>query len=327
MKKKSSQHTDKLRRLFEQSEAPAEQAVEKLEQTAEAVVQQAEEATGMTDDRSSIAEEDKQDYPEGRRKSLAEEIGQDHLDGESWANIKDHHEEPKEQPNEDRSDSTPSVTSEQDSSLQSPSPKKSKIPQPAKKESRSRSPVKPAKIHSAIPRPASAGASTTLNTNGKQQLSTTSSLPASEKGAKGASASNNTATTKNSENTKASPGDSNGGSGSVNSSSGARQAEDVKKVEPDTNVGHEQDSSAPADVDSKKQKKKNVSNGEGVVGEQSGKESLPKTEESEGAWFGNKQDGVTDEGKKVVAQDLSTTDPQKDGVSYADKIKEEGVEG
>ncbi|KAE9988678.1 hypothetical protein EG328_008695 [Venturia inaequalis] len=348
LKKKSSQNTDKLRRMFEQSEAKAKQSIEKVEQSAEdvveeikqaaesvarrteqaaeAVVQRTEEAAGTADDRSSIAEEDGQDYPEARRKSLAEEIGEEHLDGESWANIKDHHEEPKEESKEERSNSTRSVTSEQDSSLRSPSPKKSKIPQPAKKESRSRSPVKPAKIHSAIPRPASAGASTTLNTNGKQQSSNSSSLPASEKDAKGVPASNNTATTKDTDNTRPFTSDSNGGSGSVHGSSGAHQAEDVKKVEPNTNVGHEQDSSASAGVDSKKQKKKNKSNGEDGVGEQSGKESPPRSDvENEGAWFANKPDDVG--GEKVVAQELSTTHPKEDGASYADKIKEEGVEG
>ncbi|TLD27756.1 hypothetical protein E2P81_ATG11044 [Venturia nashicola] len=333
LKKKSSQNTDKLRRMFEQSEAKAKQAAEKVEQTAEAVVQKADqaaeatvertgEATGTADDRSSIAEEDEQEYPEGRRKSLAEEIGQDHLDGESWANIKDHHEEPKQEPKEERSDSTTSVTSEQDSSLRSPSPKKSKIPQPAKKEARSRSPAKPAKVHSAIPRPSSAGASTTLITNGKQHSFTTSYLPASERGVKGVTASSNTATTKDIQDTRPSTSGSDGGSGSINGSSGAHIAEDVKKVEPDTNVGHEQDSWASADADSKKQKK-NKSNGEDGVGQQSGKQSLPKTEESEGAWFGSKHDGD----EKVVAQDLSTTDPKEDGVSYADKVKEDGVVG
>lgn len=335
LKKKASQNTDKLRRMFEQPEAKTKQAIEKVEETAEAIVQEteqaakavvqrAEEAASMADDRSSIAEEDEQEYPEGRRKSLAEEIGQDHLDGESWANIKDHHEEAKEEPKEERSNSTPSVTSEQGSSLQSPSPKKSKIPQPAKKEARSRSPVKPAKVHSAIPRPASAGASTTLNTNGKQQSSTTSSMPASEKGAQGVPASN-TATLKDTENTTPSTSGSTGSSGSVIGSSGAHKAGDVKKVESDTNVGHEQDSSASADVDSKKQRKKNKSTGAGGVGGQSGKQSLPKNEESEGAWFGNKHEAVG--GEKASAQNLSTTEPKEDVVSYADKIKEEGVEG
>ncbi|QDS77665.1 hypothetical protein FKW77_003145 [Venturia effusa] len=329
LKKKSSQNTDNLRRMFEQPEAKAKQVAEKLEQTAEAAVRNAEETVGVADDQASIAEQDEQDYPGGRRKSLAEELGEEHLDGESWANIKDHpedskeeiKEEPREEPKEERSDSTPSVTSDQDSSIPSLSPRKSKIPQPAKKESRSRSPVKSAKTHSAIPRPASAGASTKLNTNGKQQPSTSSSLPASEKGAKGVPSSNNTASTKDTINSRPS---TSGSTGSVKGSGGTRNAEDAKKVESDTNNGHEQDFSAPADAESKKQKKKDVSNGEGVAGESVDKQSLPKPKtENEGARSASKPVGE----ERVVAQDLSTTNPNEDGASYADKIKTEDAEG
>lgn len=175
---------------------------------------------------------------------------------------------------------------------------------------------------SAIPRPSSAGSSSTLNTNGTKQQSSTSSPPASEKGAKGVPASNNTAATNDTENTKAgtserSKSDASNGSESVNSGSGAQEAEDVKNVESDTNVGREQDSSV-SDVDLKKKK----SNGEAVAGEQA-KESLPKSED-EGAWFAKKLDSGEE---KAAAQGLSTTDPKEDGVSYADKIKEAGVEG
>jgi hypothetical protein len=312
--------------MFEQPNANGKQTVEKLEQAAETAVQRTKEAVGMADDRSSIAEEDEPNYPEGRRKSLAEELGEENLDDESWANIKDHHEDPKTEERADRSNSTPSVTSQKSSSIRSPSPKRSKIPRRAKEESRSRSPVKQTKSGpSAIPRPSSSGATQTLNTNGtKQQTSTsTSSPPASEKGAKGVpTASNNTAaTTKDTENTKPAASEtsesdaSNGSVGSVKGGSGANEDKDVEKVESDTNVGHEQDSSADVDLKEKK------NSGEEGVGEELGKESLPKPNKSEdeGEWFGKKLDGET-----ALEQHLSTTDPMVDGKTYAEKV--EGVE-
>jgi hypothetical protein len=306
LKKKTSQSHDNIRRMFEQGNVNAKQTVEKLEQTAEAAVQRTKEAVGMADDRSSIAEENGQEHPEGRRESLGEE----HLDGESWANIKDEQEDSKTELHEEHS--TPSIASENSSSIRSPSPMplKSKIPQPAQKESRSRSPVKQSKTaSSAIPRPASAAASRTLNTNGTKQQSSSSIPSASKKGAKGIPASNNTTATKDTENIKPaiserSRSDASSSAGSVDSGSSAPEAKDVKTEESDTNIGREQDFSA-SNVDTKDMKK----SGEVVAGELD-KELLPEFEE-----------------EKSTAQGLSTTDPKEDGATYADKIKEAGVEG
>jgi len=191
LRKKTSEGHENLRRMFEQGNVKS--TAQQLEQNVEAAMQRMKDAVGMNDDRSSIAEEDEhdQEYPEGRRKSLAEELGD--ANEESWANIKNdeaiesdsqpsaspavekqnpHDNQDNETAKSERStsnDDKPAAPSSQNTNSRDASPKKSssKIPQPAKKEaSRSRSPAKQARPASAIPRPSSRGAGKALGTNG-----------------------------------------------------------------------------------------------------------------------------------------------------------------